>query len=181
MKQEDILGSVRVASPCKASWEKMEGDDRVRHCEACRHSVYNLSGMARAEAETVVAAAEGRLCVRFYRRPDGTMLTTDCPVGVSAVRKQMATTLACAAAMFISLYSYASSLGRRQPVEPTDQAPPITAYEQARRVEAFRIVLDRINPPPPPVRMTVGMIAMPAPRTVVPRPAPTSNPTKGDL
>ena len=72
MKQEDVLGSVRVASPCKASWDKMEGDYRVRSCEACQHKVYNLSAMSRAEAETLVAGTEGRLCVRFYRRPDGT-------------------------------------------------------------------------------------------------------------
>jgi len=180
MKQDDILGSVRVASPCKASWDKMEGDERVRHCEACRHNVYNLSGMTRAEAETLVAGAEGRLCVRFYRRPDGTMLTTDCPVGVSAVRKRMATTLACAAAMFISLYSYASNLGRRQPIDSTDQAPAITAYEKARRVEVLRVVLDRINPPPPPRQFLMGAVASPRPRTVAPIPS-TPTPRKDDL
>ena len=181
MKQEDVLGAVRVAAPCKASWEKMDGDDQVRRCEACQHNVYNLSGMSRAGAETLVAGVEGRLCVRFYRRPDGTMLTTDCPVGVSAMRKRMATTLACAAAMFISLYSYASSLGLRQPQEPTDQTVPISAYEKARRVEVLRVVLDRINPPPPPRQYTVGMIAMPAPRIAVPTTTPPPPPEKGDL
>ena len=164
MKQEDILGSVRVAAPCKASWERMEGDDRVRHCEACEHKVYNLSGMNRAEAEALVLVAEGRLCVRFYRRPDGTMLTQDCPVGVMAIRKRMATTVACAAMLFLSLYSYASNLARTKPIDPTGKSGPMSAYQQARRIEAIRIVLDRLYPPPPipaPVfQNTLGMVSV---------------------
>ncbi len=32
---------------------------------------------------------EGELCVRFYRRADGTMLTADCPRGLAAVRLRM--------------------------------------------------------------------------------------------
>lgn len=171
MKQEDILGSVRVAAPCKASWERMEGDDRVRHCEACEHKVYNLSGMNRAEAEALVSGAEGRLCVRFYRRPDGTMLTQDCPVGLMAIRKRMATTVACAAMLFLTLYSYASNLAHRKPAEPTSKNYPMSAYQQARRIEAFRIVLDRLYPPPPvpaPVfQHTLGiMVSLPTVRPI---------------
>jgi hypothetical protein len=35
-----------------------------------------------AEAERLVVEKEGRLCVRFHRRADGTVLTRDCPVGL---------------------------------------------------------------------------------------------------
>ncbi len=160
MKQTDILGAVRVASPCKASWEQMQGDERVRHCEACKKHVYNLSGMTRSEAEALVTGAEGKLCVRFYRRPDGTMLTQDCPVGVMALRKRMATTFACAATLFISLYASAASMARRQPGEITDKSETISVYEQARRVEAFRFIIDRLNPPMPPPRLSVTVGAM---------------------
>jgi hypothetical protein len=65
----------------------MEGDDRVRFCGECRLSVYNLSAMGRAEAEHLVREREGRLCVRFFRRDDGTMLTQDCPRGLGIVRR----------------------------------------------------------------------------------------------
>src|SRR5262249_36156236 len=71
--------NVRVASPCPTSWEKMTGDDRVRHCQECKLNVYNLSEMTRTEAEQLIASREGRLCVRFYRRADGTVMTRDCP------------------------------------------------------------------------------------------------------
>lgn len=171
MKQDDILGGVRVASPCKASWERMEGDERVRHCEACSHSVYNLSGMTRSEAEALIVGSEGRLCVRFYRRPDGTMLTQNCPVGIMALRKRMATTLACAGVFFLSLYSYASRLGHSKPVEPQAETGPMSAYQQARQVEALRIVLDRLYPPlTPPISVTLGMIARPVDITTTPTP-----------
>jgi hypothetical protein len=37
--------------------------------------------MTEAEARSVVAERDGRVCVRFYQRRDGTVLTSDCPVG----------------------------------------------------------------------------------------------------
>src|SRR4051794_34167957 len=46
-----ILDSVRIASPCTASWDAMTGDDQVRFCGQCEKNVYNLSGMAREDAE----------------------------------------------------------------------------------------------------------------------------------
>jgi hypothetical protein len=59
----------------------MDGDARVRFCRECNRNVYNLSAMTEREAQRVVAEREGRLCVRFYQRSDGTVLTSDCPVG----------------------------------------------------------------------------------------------------
>jgi hypothetical protein len=64
----------------------MYGSDRMRFCGDCKLNVYNLSGMTRDEAESLVMNAEGRLCVRFYRRPDGTMITQNCPVGWARVK-----------------------------------------------------------------------------------------------
>jgi len=75
------LENVRVASPCQTSWEKMQGDDRVRHCQECKLNVYNLSEMTRKDAERLIAKSEGRLCVRFYRRADGTSLPGTAPEG----------------------------------------------------------------------------------------------------
>src|SRR3989442_474094 len=82
----DGLDSVQIASPCSAAWDEMEGTERRRFCRQCHLNVYNLSGMSRAEAEALVRRFEGQLCVRFFRRADGTMLTDDCPVGLRAVR-----------------------------------------------------------------------------------------------
>jgi hypothetical protein len=83
------LEGVRVAAPCKADWGKMVGDERVRYCDQCSLHVYNLSGMTKREAEGLVANSEGRLCVRFYRRADGSILTSNCPTGLRAVRQRV--------------------------------------------------------------------------------------------
>ncbi|HEX7289229.1 MAG TPA: carboxypeptidase-like regulatory domain-containing protein [Candidatus Angelobacter sp.] len=60
----------------------MAGDERVRFCSECTLNVYNLSEMTRREAEQLIATHEGRLCVRFYRRADGTIITQNCPRGL---------------------------------------------------------------------------------------------------
>ena len=83
------LANVRVAAPCPADWNQMMGDDRKRFCGACNLNVYNLSGMKRFDAESLIARTEGRLCVRFYRRRDGSIITKDCPVGLRAISRRV--------------------------------------------------------------------------------------------
>jgi len=51
-------------------------------------NVYNLSAMSKFEAESLIARTEGRLCVRFYRRKDGSVLTDNCPVGLRALKRR---------------------------------------------------------------------------------------------
>lgn len=82
------LDQVQVASACSARWEDMEGDEKVRFCRKCHLSVYNLSAMDLEEAAERVCSDDDRLCVRFYRRADGTVLTRDCPVGAESRRRR---------------------------------------------------------------------------------------------
>jgi len=84
-----LFDSIRIASPCSADWENMIGNERRRFCGQCDLNVYDLSEMTRHEAEQLIAQTEGRLCARFYRRADGTILTRDCPVGLQAVRRRL--------------------------------------------------------------------------------------------
>jgi hypothetical protein len=83
------LDSIRIASPCPANWDEMYGNDRKRFCGSCKLNVYNLSNMTRREAENLLMNSEGRLCVQFFRRADGTVLTKDCPVGWQAVKRRI--------------------------------------------------------------------------------------------
>jgi hypothetical protein len=75
-----LLERTVVASPCSESWEGMSGDDRARFCARCGKNVYNLSAMARDEAERFIVENTAA-CLRLFRRADGTVLTSDCPVG----------------------------------------------------------------------------------------------------
>lgn len=86
------LDHVRIAAPCPADWDQMFSfeDKRVRFCSQCNLNVYNLSGMSRHEAEALITKPEGRLCVRFYRKSDGSILTQNCPVGLKAIKRRMA-------------------------------------------------------------------------------------------
>lgn len=83
-----VLDNIRVAAPCDADWSKMIGDDRARHCGDCKKTVFNLSDMTRAEAEALIVERTGKLCIRYFERKDGTIMTKDCPVGVSRRRKR---------------------------------------------------------------------------------------------
>ncbi len=84
------LRQVKVASPCPADWDRMIGNDRVKFCGQCELHVYNLSAMTTLEAESLIARTEGRLCVRYYRRKDGSIITQDCPVGLRAFKQRVA-------------------------------------------------------------------------------------------
>ncbi len=97
------LDRIKIAAPCPITWEQMVGDERVRFCHHCQLNVYNLSSLTKADAEALLASTEGRLCARLYRRSDGTVLTSDCPVGVRAVRKKLARTAAAVFALVGSL------------------------------------------------------------------------------
>jgi hypothetical protein len=103
--QKFSVNSLHVASPCSVGWESMTGDDRARHCHSCRLNVYNISALTGSEVKELVHSHEGRLCIRLYRRPDGTVLTKDCPVGLRKVRKRLAGLAAAAFASVLALFT----------------------------------------------------------------------------
>jgi hypothetical protein len=107
--QPFALEQLKVASPCHANWDDMRGSEQVRFCDGCQKNVYNLSGMTRPQAESLVAESEGKLCIRFYRRNDGKLLTADCPVGWRAkMGRRMRRTVA---AVMAGLGGLASAVG----------------------------------------------------------------------
>jgi hypothetical protein len=97
------LETIQIASPCTASWDDMAGTERMRFCQQCQLTVYNLSAMTREQAEKLIRQKEGRTCVRLYRRRDGTVLTSDCPVGLRAAQRRLALWLGAAAACLLTL------------------------------------------------------------------------------
>ncbi len=99
------LENIKIASPCRADWNEMIGSERRRFCGECQLNVYNLSGMSRDEAENLLLNAEGRVCVRFYKRADGSVLTQDCPVGWRAIKRRVSKTATAFASLIIGLLS----------------------------------------------------------------------------
>ena len=100
-----MIDNIRIASPCPANWEQMQGDDRVRHCEACNLNVYNLAAFTENEIRDLVANRKGRLCGRIYQRQDGTVLTQNCPVGLRAVTRRISRVAGAVFACMVPLFS----------------------------------------------------------------------------
>jgi hypothetical protein len=148
---------LQIASPCYERWENMKGDERVRHCASCKLNVFNVREMTRAEVEQLVERTQGRLCMRLYKRWDGTVLTADCPVGVSRARVRVAAALLTAAA-FVGVLVL--PLLRGSPRGPSDE--PLTFQERFELIKdeaydwpVFGAILEEISPRP---RATVGMM-----------------------
>jgi hypothetical protein len=166
-----LLNDVKVASPCNAAWDEMLGNDQVRFCLSCEKNVYNLSAMTSNEAETLLQQrAKSELCIRFYQRTDGTILTADCPVGVKKKRrKKVALAVAGAGAMaFAATTAYLRGATCRQgemnvpvqgqmvapipnpPETATAPAPPTGGHEIKGEYEPPVPTTTTTTPPTPP-------------------------------
>ena len=109
-KYNNPLNHIKIASPCAANWDEMFGDERQRHCSDCKLNVYNLSDMTNTEAENFLINAEGRVCIKFYRRTDGTVLTQDCPVGWRAIKKKVSRVATAIFAIMLGVFGGILSL-----------------------------------------------------------------------
>jgi hypothetical protein len=154
------LDTLRIASPCRASWDEMVGDEKTRLCAQCQKNVHNVSEMTRDEAETFLESVAGSVCVRMYQRLDGTILTADCPVGVKRkrVKRLFLATIGgglAAAAGAIAFWRYEES------VTTGDVAMP----QHAMGAVAIDPSSNFATPPPPPtqepVQVTGGVAPMP--------------------
>src|SRR5688500_9952744 len=103
------LKRIRIATPCSARWEEMEGTDRERFCRLCSRHVYNFSALSPAEIQQLVQQREGRLCARFYQRADGTMLTADCPHALERLQRRLAVLVGSAVTMIGLSFSLMTS------------------------------------------------------------------------
>lgn len=99
-KNQEYLSKVKIATPCKADWDKMTGDERMRHCQDCNLNVYNIAEMTEAEATELIQNRTGRLCIQLFRRPDGTVITKDCPKGLERVKRAYRRYAVAAASLF---------------------------------------------------------------------------------
>ncbi len=149
------INSLRVAAPCPVPWETMTGDDRVRRCNECELNIFNISEMTADEVEGLVQSRDGRMCIRLYRRADGTVLTKDCPVGLRALQKRLGRYAAAAFASVLGLFSisYAQSTNS----DPTAERATKIDRTQAQKQECELVgtVLDPHGGMIPCVSITV--------------------------
>lgn len=179
------LDDIQVAAPCPADWNDMVGSDKVRFCASCQKNVFNLSGMKRDEAIELLRATEGRVCVRFFRRADGTVLTEDCPVGVALLlrRAKRATYVAAA----VSLGAVAALLAALA-------GPFGGARKACQRIDEVKQSIEAVTPapvpppepmmgvpPPPPPMLGEVAVPPPEPRVIMGKPVAPPREVKGDV
>jgi hypothetical protein len=71
-----------AGTPCNTSWKNMDGDERIRLCATCSQNVYDLRAFEEDEAQGFLSAQEDEEGTQLFRRSDGTILLSDCPVGM---------------------------------------------------------------------------------------------------
>ncbi|MFN7135756.1 MAG: hypothetical protein ACK4N5_27030, partial [Myxococcales bacterium] len=125
------VNQLRIAAPCRVSWAAMSGDERKRLCGECRLHVYNVAELTRDEVRALVGGGDD-VCMRLYRRADGTVITRDCPLG-QRVRDRMSlalgAVLAALAAGTAGFVTFGDELRGRMSIEPphsteTHPTPP---------------------------------------------------------
>ncbi len=145
------LDRVYVAAPCPADWNQMVGSERVRFCAQCNRHVYNLSGISKTAAEALLASTEDRLCIRYYRRADGTILTQNCPVGLQAIKRKVTRAIST----FLSaILSFGAGVGLYS----------LTSWQETQNASVMGAAVvmqpESIAEPSPTVEPVVGQMVM---------------------
>lgn len=175
------LDDLRIASPCDADWDAMRpvtasDGARARFCGSCEKNVYDLSAMTRDDAMALITRHEGRCCVRFYQRADGTVLTEDCPVGVRALlkRAERRALLTAAAGVGVVAAFVAFLLGGNNRAACSLQNLE-TRIEQ--HIETIPVPQPLMGAPPPPPMMGEPVAVEPPPQPIMGKIKPTPRPT----
>jgi len=158
---DNPLNNLKIASPCPSDWDGMYGNDKVRFCGECKLNVYNLSGMTKAEADNLLLSTEGRLCVRYFRRADGTVLTQDCPVGWRALKKRVSNLAAAACTLVLGLMSSIML------VVPNRSGEPVVGKLEPVPTPTREYLMGDVayKPSPNPIMGNVATLGAVAPRT----------------
>jgi len=105
------LDRITIPEPCNADWDSMVGNDQVRFCEHCNLHVKDLSAMTRQAAMRLVSRSQGRLCVRFIQRPDGSVLSKSAPEKLHRIGRRASRIAAGAFTASLSLSTAAAQTG----------------------------------------------------------------------
>jgi hypothetical protein len=71
------LDQVRIAEPCPKTWDALVGDDHSRYCAHCDRHVHNLSALSADEAQRLICASAGRLCIAYIPNEAGRVTTLE--------------------------------------------------------------------------------------------------------
>ena len=114
----------------------------------------NVAGPLTTTKRPSVEEKEGKLCVRFFRRADGTVMTQDCPVGLRAVRLKLARMAGAALALVAVL---AAGLGLRRRPAPVPEQPQMMGEAVSPSIKGRVNPMTAVMGAPPPSHATAGV------------------------
>ncbi len=161
-----------IEIPCPTSWDNMTGNDSVRFCGQCSLNVYNISSMTDKEAEAVFAKGNNgeRLCARLYRRPDGTVMTDNCPRALRRIRnasKWLQTKIVACFGLLLSLAAPAQAespdKGNGKSGAPTAKSAPIDAEQNKDKSSKDKSAADKTTRGSNQGMPTMGAVRVPTP------------------
>lgn len=118
---------IKIASPCPARWQDMDGDERSRFCNQCRKHVYNFTEMSQSEIVALIKEKGGDVCARMYQRGDGTMLLEDCPGGMARAYRGLHTLVSSSFALLIGVLAFSMQKVAGHPItRKIDNAVQVT-------------------------------------------------------
>lgn len=132
------LETINLAFSCPMDWDKMIGNNQIRYCPECKLSVYNISSLSNVEATKLINSNENRLCIKLYRRADGTVLTKDCSVGIRVIKKKITTNIVVAS---LAVLLCLSNTNAQTPIKlpQTPQTPQSSQLPQFSQKEDVKI------------------------------------------
>jgi hypothetical protein len=126
------LDNINVSSPCTADWDSMVGNESVRFCEHCNHSVHNISEMRASDALRLVRNSKGRLCVRYVRLDSGAIGTLPSHPRPYSIKRRVSR---IAAGAFGAALSLSASGAQGRPLSPVNE-PLTNDYEWVLKGQA---------------------------------------------
>ena len=146
-KSLTVLDTLTIPTDCRVSWDRMRGDDRIRFCSVCNQNVHNLLSMSSSEATALLTSNVYNVCVRFYRRPDGTVVTRDCEEIHSSRKRQLwhHAVAALAACLGITFVSGCFQSCQGAPARPMEEGQAKAQMENKRGAAEPGAAADRGN------------------------------------
>ena len=161
----NLSQSVIIDTPCTADWNDMTGSESMRFCHSCKLNVYNISQFSDSEAEKIFGQNlnGNRMCTRIYRRPDGTIMTDNCPRALRRLRdlrNRTFTALAKVAAL-ATLFLSACLPGAASNDNDKDKSAPEPSKIKSKPLQSVQPVVPPGYANSPPNQVTAGVPMMP--------------------
>jgi hypothetical protein len=103
------LDEISVLEPCGVDWDAMtHAGVSARHCSSCDKNVYDLSEMTRQAVMALMLEQEGNVCVRFSKRVDDSLITSN----NETMKRRANPKMSIVAVVLVSVVLFASVLGR---------------------------------------------------------------------